>query len=217
MDKKIIKLSKGFTLIELIVVMSVFLFVIGAAIGIFISIVQNQKRVLAEEQLLNQISYAEEYMSKALRMAKTATTAQDISCLGQEGFIYLLTRHPADVGNVYNGIRFLNQSDNGVCQEFFLDNGVLKEIKYINGNTSAVALTSTNLTITSIRFSINGADGSVAGQVCNGNPGQCGASYDDVVQPKVTILLNVSIPGGSTRTIQTTVSRKNLNVNNGQR
>ena len=59
--------NKGFTLIELIVVMTVFLLVIGAAMGIFISIVQNQKKILSEQELLNQISYVEEYMSKALR------------------------------------------------------------------------------------------------------------------------------------------------------
>ena len=38
------KIKRGFTIIELIIVMAVFLFVIGAAIGIFISIVKNQKR-----------------------------------------------------------------------------------------------------------------------------------------------------------------------------
>ena len=71
--KKIIKEKKsaGFTIIELIVVMAVFLFVIGAAISVFISIIQHQKRVLAEQQILNQISYVEEYMSKSLRTANT--------------------------------------------------------------------------------------------------------------------------------------------------
>ena len=49
--------KKGFTIIEMVVVMAVFLFIVGAAISIFISVIQNQRRVLAEQQTLNQISY----------------------------------------------------------------------------------------------------------------------------------------------------------------
>jgi prepilin-type N-terminal cleavage/methylation domain-containing protein len=208
------KLSKGFTIIELIVVMAVFLFIIGAAIGIFLSIVQNQKKVLADQEFLNQISYVQEYMSKALRMAKTAVTSSDTDCLPL-GYIYFLTRSNA---GFYQGIKFINQSDNNICQEFFLDaDGVLKEIK---GGGSPVALTSTNLQIKSARFSINGSNGSTFASASGGCSGttQCGAWYKDAVQPRVTILLNVSISGDSSiRTVQTTVSQRNLNVNNGQR
>jgi len=239
------KTFKGFTLIELIVVMAVFLFIIGAAIGIFISIVQNQKRVLSETQLLNQISYVEEYMSKALRMAKTA----EDSCI-LPGYVYLLTQYDTNL-QAFRGIRFLNPSYTPtVCQEFFLDGSgtasnpyVLKEIK--NGGAS-VALTPTNLqfdTAKPIRFAINGSDGSasIPGSSSCSISSQCGASNADDFQPRVTILLNVAIPGASNgktctdssqcssgqtcisglcvpaRTIQTTVSLRNLNINNGQR
>lgn len=217
------KLSKGFTIIEMIVVMAVFLFVIGATISIFISIIQNQKRVLSEQQLLNQISYTEEYMSKALRMARAEL---DEGCLldsngdDHPGYIYLLTRWDPNLDR-YKGIKFINQSDvfssqNPTCQEFFLDNitdpsrPVLKELK---GSGDAVALTSTNLQIdpeNPIRFSVNGSLGNCGGL----DP--CGASSEPgTTQPKVTILLNIKIPGDnqqSTRTIQTTVSERNLNV-----
>lgn len=188
------KLSKGFTLIELIVVMAVFLFVIGTALGIFISIVQNQKRVLAEQQVLSQISYVEEYMSKALRMANVAG---DDSCIPQ-GHIYLLTNYDQS-SQFFRGIKFINQSDvnpaiiNSGCQEFYLDNGILKEVR---GNASPVALTSDKLKINSIKFSVNGV------------------SSADRIQPRVTILLNVNIPGdnqGANRIIQTTVSQRNIN------
>lgn len=223
-------IGAGFTLIELIVVMTIFLFVIGAAITIFISVFQNQKRVLAEQELLNQISYTEEYMSKALRMAKAET---DENCLrytdinGQlsddshPGFIYLLTRYDQTAA-IFRGIKFLNQSggDTGVavCQEFFLDGEgitadpyILKEIKE---NGEAVALTSTSLQINFVKFSINGSDGSAfVSASCTSTI--CGASNDDLNQPRVTILLNMKIAGDNqepARTIQTTVSQRNLNV-----
>lgn len=203
--------DRGFTLIELVVVMAIFLFVIGAAIGIFIYIVQNQKKVLSEQQLLNQISYVEEYMSKSLRMAKAD---EEGNCITAR-YIYLLTNQ---VSGSYRGIKFFNQS-NKVCQQFFLDVASPADSRLIlwekKGNNSPVALTSTNLKINSIRFAINGLDGSVHGQNCDGTPDQCGASMMDVVQPKVTILLNITIDGDSSepnRIIQTTVSVRNLNV-----
>lgn len=213
------KLSKGFTLIELIVVMAVFLFVIGAAITIFISIVQHQKRVLAEQQLLNQISYVEEYMSKALRMANADNLG---SCLGLDntGYIYLLTRYDL-VSQVFKGIKFINQSDNNACQEFFLDSGdastqlVLKEEKNNNPGT-ITPLTPDNLQINYIKFSINGSNGSTFTSLSCPTNLQCGASNaDTTTQPRVTILLDVKIPGDSQepdRIIQTTVSQRNLNV-----
>jgi prepilin-type N-terminal cleavage/methylation domain-containing protein len=227
---KLINKSKGFTLIELIVVMAIFLFIIGAAISIFISMVQQQKKVLAEQQLLSQISYVEEYMSKAFRVAKTETTE---GCLldthgantNYPGYIYLLTRYDSTMGQ-FRGIKFINQ-DNGYCQEFFLsgsgtsaDPYILKELKGANGvsdnnDNDAVALTATNLQISSVKFSINGSNGSTFTEQSQKNTcttSQCGASNTDTIQPRVTMLLSVSIPGESARTFQTTISQRNLNV-----
>ncbi len=53
-------------MIELIVVMAVFLLIIGGAVGIFISIIGSQRRLLYEQELLNQTSYIEEHISKVL-------------------------------------------------------------------------------------------------------------------------------------------------------
>jgi len=216
------KKSRGFTLIELAVVLATFLFVIGAAIGIFIYIVQHQKKVLAEQQLLSQISYAEEHMSKALRMAKIETTEGCLvdthgSATDNTGYIYLLTRYDQDL-QAFKGIKFINQSDNNACQEFFLDNDdleniVLKELKNSTNDSDAVPLTSTNMQIKSVKFSINGSNGSTFASASCPTDSQCGASIEDSVQPRVTILLNISIPGDRqepTRTIQTTVSQRNI-------
>jgi hypothetical protein len=210
--------------------MAIFLFVIGAAIGIFISIIQYQKRVLSEQQLLNQISYAEEYMSKALRMAK-AELNEDclVDALNNDhpGYIYLLTHYDQPSG-LYRGIKFINQSDIDpstgfpVCQEFFLDGNGSANNPYIlkekRGSNTPVAITPTDLQINSIKFSINGADGSTTG--CNNTdqcqaPNCCGTSEIDTVQPRVSILLSIQLPGNNqepTRIIQTTVSQRNLNV-----
>ena len=205
------KTSKGFTLIELIIVMAVFLFIVGAALGIFISIVQSQRRVLAEQQFLNQISYVEEHMSKALRMADTESALTDPenynnsnACL-PPGYIYQLVNK---VGEVYTGIKFLNASDGDACYKFYVGGTGTSGDPYIlyeqKNNGTAVPLNSTNLIINSIRFSINGGDDTVGGAFAS-------TSASVQPQPKVTILINVNVNGLSSKTIQTTVSRRNLN------
>jgi prepilin-type N-terminal cleavage/methylation domain-containing protein len=206
-------MEKGFTLIELIVAIAVFLLIIGVAITIFISIVINQRIILSQQQLLNQTSYVEEYMSKALRMAKKDATG---ACLIDEygdphqGYIYLLTRPDTNLG-IYKGIKFIN-ANNNACTEFFLDDSsgaiILKEIR---DGSDPVPLTSEKLEIISVRFGINGGTG------CYSGTAECpiGASENDVVQPRVTISIEIKIAGDDespTRRIQTTVSQRNLNA-----
>lgn len=226
-------LGKGFTIIEMIVVIAVFLFVVGAALGIFIQLVISQKRVLAQQQILSQISYVQEYMSKALRMAKTSRTQEDIACMEAGGRIYILTQHNGS----YKGIKFINQSnlENNIpiCQEFYLDGGVLKELKNSINTDDAVALTSSSIVhIKDVKFAING---SVTPHCINDS--SCGAFGTDEVQPRVTILMEVFLPNGTgtacdeyadcqnntkcdmainqcqpVQVFQTTISQRNLNA-----
>ncbi|TSC95047.1 MAG: hypothetical protein CEN87_59 [Parcubacteria group bacterium Licking1014_1] len=221
------KSSKGFTLIELIVVIAVFLFVIGAAIGIFISIMQHQKRILSEQELLNQASYIMEYMSKAMRMARKDLTGD---CLIDDqgnswpGYVYLLTK-PDNSTGFYKGVKFINQSDcdiegNCACQQFYAEyidpnnhamGFILKETKKYNYSESdfPVFLTSNNLKINYIRFGVNGRNG------CYGAGCANGAQESDDVQPRITVFLNIQTQGNESqpiKKIQTTVSQRGLNI-----
>lgn len=197
----------GFTLIELIVATTVFLLVVGIAVAIFVSIIHHQRNILNEQQLLNQVSYAEEYMSKALRMAKTA---DDDACV-PEGYIYLLTRPNASLG-YYEGLKFINQSDNDACWEFFLESLDPEDpttpfvLKHIKNEGEAIPLMSGNLEIDFIRFSINGSDGSIAE-----SGSFSGATTDDEIQPRATIILGIKASDAE-KIIQTTVSQRNLNI-----
>ncbi len=204
------KKDKGFTLIEMIVVMAVLLFVVGTAINIFISIAQHQRVILSEQEILNQTSFVLERMSKALRVAKKDSTG--VCLTGYAGHNYLLTR---PINGVYTGIKFINQSDGDACQEFYLDitdvdNPVLKEVRGIG--KPAVALTSDRLMINSIRFGINGRDGSVTANPLDVTDDD-GIQYG--IQSRVTIFLDIQTKGGNEPTIekiQTTISQRDLNV-----
>jgi hypothetical protein len=70
----------------------------------------------------------------------------------------------------------------------------------------AIPLTSEKFRINSIRFGINGTEGTI------GSPNN--ASQGNGVQPKVTIVLDIQSqnPPGRIKKIQTTVSQRNLNV-----
>lgn len=188
--------KKGFTIIELIVVMAVFLLVLSTTVLIFTSIIRNQKKILTEQEILNEVSYIIEHVSKALRMAKT----DDGSCLGLDyvNYNYKLTHQKS---NFFEGIKFVNQSDGDVCQEFYLDDAtsILYEVR--NG-LEPVPLTSNKFKVNYVKFIINGTstlDGSF---------------LQDGSQSKVTIVLDIESKSGDLQNqhIQTTISQRNLNI-----
>lgn len=189
--------NKGFSLIELVVVLTLFLIIGAVTVNIFISIVKNQRRVVEEQELLNQVSFASEYMSKALR---SAIADPNGACLGVSGRVYLLpfSRCPNGTLEACNGIKFVDSSDNNACKEFFLDisvnpiNPPLREIK--NGVTQN--LLSDKLIIKHGRFIINGDK--ALHVVASGG----------ATQPKVTFLLEVSTAANqSKKIIQSTISQ----------
>lgn len=196
--------QRGFTMIELIFSMAMFLIILGVTLDIFISIVQQQERILAEQELLSQASYAIEYMSRALRVAAKDPTG---TCLGSAGDVYLLT-HCSFNGSACGGIKFINALDNNACEEFFLDTA---------GNPSNPTLKFTaddnesdGQSLISDTYKIN-----TLGFIINGNPSLASASSTDTIQPRITMLLNIQTQNLSTpidKIIQTTVSQRNLNV-----
>ncbi len=180
--------SKGFTLVEILVASLISLLIISVASGLFVSLVRNQRRVLAKQQLLNQTSYIIEYMSRALRMARKDRTG---TCLSTTGLNY--ENPEGDISK----IKFINHSENDICQEFSWNEieGRLEESK--DSGSFFVPLTSDKLQINSLKFKIFGEVGG------------------DGLQPRVTIFLEVQVRGGEDQPkiqIQTTISQRNLDV-----
>ena len=64
------KRNKGFTIIEMLVAVTIFTLVTGSITGLFISSIRSQSKVLTTQKLLDEASYAMEYMGRFLRMAK---------------------------------------------------------------------------------------------------------------------------------------------------
>lgn len=197
---KILKNQEGFTLMEIVVVLALFLIITGVTIDLFVSIVQQQKRVLSEQELLNQTSYITEYISRALKMAIKDPSG---SCLGQTGNVYVLTHCPNGTFEACNGVKFINASDSNACEEIFLDttNPTIPVLKEIKNGASAQNILSDKFNVQYARF------------VINGDKTLHLATDTNTVQPRITLLFDVRIQSSGIwheKIIQTTASSRNL-------
>jgi len=179
--------------VELVVVVAILALVIVTTVSLFVSMIRSQKRILAEQELLNQSSYVIEYIGRAIRMA-----GEDIdgACLGTEniGKSYLLTDKNEDnpLGNEYSGIKFINSSNKNICQKFVLDLSYrIKESK--DGGSTFGFLTADFLQVNFFHFKL----------------------YEDSsTQPRVTVFMDIQIKGTEgdepRENIQTTISQRNI-------
>jgi len=130
--------QQGVTLLEIMIAISVFSILIVAAIGLFSSLIKNQKELLDRAYVLNTLSYSTEYMAKSLRMAQKDIVG---NCIGKnENFVLQ--------GEA--GIKFLNY--NNECQEFWLEGGGIK-VRKLNFTHN---LTPSNINVEGLSFVLLG-------------------------------------------------------------
>jgi len=186
-------MNKSYTLIEVLVAVSIFTIIIAAPTGFLVGSLKAQQKALASQKLLGNTSYTLEYMSRALRMAKKDKWGECIT-----------DKYNYENPDGESSIRFLNYDL--LCQEFFLQGTQLYERKSTNKSTEnfgdPVALTSEDLDIIpeKAKFKLSGE------------------SQTDYDQPRVTLFLEIKGGKGQmeeTRPlikIQTTISQRNLDV-----
>lgn len=129
--------EKGITLVEMLVVIGIFSLIAGAISGPFLSGISSQRKILANQEILDQTSYVLEYMSRALRMAKKD---QNGTCIPAK----------TNYQKLANGIKFLNY--NNECQQFYLEQSQLKE----NKAGTILPLTSNLIKVRSFRIQLSG-------------------------------------------------------------
>jgi type II secretory pathway pseudopilin PulG len=183
--------KNGYTLIEVLAATTIFFIATSSLITFFSGAIKSQRDSLASQELIDNISYSLEYMSKALRMARKDDVGE-VNCLSGSKLNYEITRFGV-------GIKFRNYKD--YCQEFFLDNNRIKEWKNVEGVISENYLTSENIEVS--LFSIGPSDS---------------WDQDDDLQPKITIfiemkgLLTAQESEQPVIRIQTSISQRNLDV-----
>ncbi len=128
-------MNKGITLIELLLSVGLFSIVIISFLQLFGSAFKEQRKILIKNALLNNASYAIEYMARALRMAQKDENETCIS----GGSNYEITPSAEE-------IKFLNYK--GECQKFLLSNDSLKVAK----SSAEMDLTSSALKVKKLKF-----------------------------------------------------------------
>ncbi len=186
-----VKNKAGFTLVEMIVGITIFSIILSAVAGLFATSLKAQRSNLAVEESLSQTSYVLEYMSRALRMAKKDLSA---SCLSLRGYNYENTNN--DTSKI-KFIKFDYSQNYDACYEFSLQGGILQESRTSlqTGVKTTQNLTSANLAINQLVFKLTGEN------------------QNNDIQPRVVIVLNLAGRENSQLQIQTTVSQRNLDVN----
>jgi len=185
-----VKMSKGFTLVELLVAMSVFIILVTIVADLFFVSFLAEKRLLAADVVFDQTSFLAEYLSRSLRMARKELAAP--VCLSENGLNYELTRFD---GSKYAGIKFINSQN--ACQEVFVETGT-KRLKEIKAGLEQY-LTSSNVEVSAFNLNL------------------IGESQTDHLQPRVTFFLSLSRAATRTATaplleIQTSLSQRKLDL-----
>lgn len=198
-------MKKGFTLAELLVVTFVVSLILGATIDLFLSAIASQKRNLAKQELLNQISFVLDYISRELRMAKKDDLEGE-NCLAGEKVNYEIGEEDKKIYEIEEEGKkiFLKESKKisfknfeGKCQSFYFDeqSGTIKT-KVWTSSKEEYDLPITSVKINLLKFLI------------------CGEEQGDGLQPRVTILLEAETKEKRPIQIkfQTTISQRDLDV-----
>jgi len=189
-------MKNGYTLIEVLVAVGIFTILIAAPTGFFVGSLRGQLKALSSQKLLDNTSYALEYISRSLRMAKKELSADPLTACLLEGGTSLYGRN-YQITRGGNGLKFKNYKDE--CQEFFLD-GSDSRLKESKNGATPIALTAEDLEIISLKFKLSGE------------------SQTDNDQPRVTLFLEIKGGKGQMEElqplikIQTTISQRNLDV-----
>ncbi len=183
----------GLTLIEILVVIGVFSGLMSVIAGIFISNSRIQRRGIAVQKALGETSYAVEYMTRSMRMAKSD---DDGDCLdsGYEYYTY-------QVRNGGEEVRYIDYRDRCVNFVFDYDEGAIKKGLRTNGTWEEYYLTSEVLNVNNLHFSTNVSPDSGTADL-----------FEE--QPAVTLVMELeeTETGQWGTRVQTSVTRRKLDI-----
>ncbi|MFA5208609.1 MAG: type II secretion system protein [Candidatus Paceibacterota bacterium] len=186
--------TKGFTLVETLVALLIFGFVSVILVNIFVSVLNSQKRILQNQELMNQSSYALEYMTKAIRMTEKDMTG---ACSGAAGENFRVGTSPVSIAFLAYDLKDSTYK----CVQFLIEDNAIKERRSTDGNLPS----GTALPITSSAVSVERLEFYVTGDILGDN-----------IQPKITIMIKMKSLSSSTNApviiVQTTVSQRKLDI-----
>lgn len=189
----------GFTLIEIMVTITVFSLIFGIISALFVSAIKAQRKSLISQELLSQASYTMEYMSRQIRMAENyqGGFVPPGGCTSTDG------NYNYEINANATSVKFASYANpTPCCMEFYLagDDRLRRKIYKCSSNNTDEYLTPANFIVE--RFKIYRIDSKV------------GVSGE---QPRITLFLkmrsnSVNLKEQKTIEIQNTISQRDLNV-----
>lgn len=162
-----IKENKGYTLMEIVVSVGIFVIAITSVSAIFRYAIEGQRRTIAVQTTEDSLRYAFEAVSKELRQAKRS----DEECESIMGVTY------ADQNRIFNqnaaGDEIYFRNKNGECVRYYLNTAQLMRGTYDDsGLIYSGPITPDEIDISGLAFNINDNDINV--------------QFDQRIQPYVT-------------------------------
>ncbi|MFA6376211.1 MAG: prepilin-type N-terminal cleavage/methylation domain-containing protein [Candidatus Paceibacterota bacterium] len=208
--KKTLPERSGFTLVEILVSISIFALAMTVVTQLFIYSLRAEKRLVAHSQLINEMSYNMEHFARDIRMAKKRLQADPAPyCLSTVGVNF----DEIKTGGIVTGLKFKNTNLSGGidCIQYYACNpsqpcysslglgalgysGVTALIESHAGTngTFDLPVTSPKINITNFKLVV------------------VGESQEDEIQPRVTMYIQAKNEENEVLESQLTVSQRDI-------
>ncbi|MBI2459341.1 MAG: prepilin-type N-terminal cleavage/methylation domain-containing protein [Parcubacteria group bacterium] len=141
-----IKDNKGVSLIELLVAVTIFTFLILLAVQIFKMVVDGQRSAIAAQNTQENMRYALEKISKEIRMARISNQECESIFFPPATASYKVYNTAAGASQLY----FKNKD--GVCLAYYLSNNRLKIIAGIGAGARSDFITPAKVEVSNLKF-----------------------------------------------------------------
>ena len=193
------KFHQGFTLIEMMVALSLFTIVVTIAVGAFLSLIGSSKGVQSEQSVMATLTFVLDSMTREIRTG-TEYYCSNSNFSNQES----LTKGKNCSATEKGGISFIEAGSSlstSILEKriaYYFDSAS-GEIRRRIGSGSPQSIVSKGITINKAEFFVTGTE-------------RFSENDTDTVQPTVTIILEAQDELGATTTLQTTVTQRELDI-----
>lgn len=212
LDTKYIKqkTNGGFTLIEMLVSLSLFTIVVTIVAGSLLVLINNNQTVQAEQSAMTTLSFAMDSMTREIRTGLKYYCANS-DFRNQEAFVSPaldVNDCPDGKGAGYNkqGLSFV-EAGNSITSKvsgatriaYYFDNNLKTILRRVGNTTAAESIIPSGITVTNAEFFVTGSEALTT-------------LNTDTNQPTVTIVINALDASGKSYVLQTTITQRGLDI-----
>lgn len=205
MDSIYQKKNTGFTLIEMLVSLSLFTIVVTIAVGAFLSLIGASKSVQGEQSVITTLTFVLDSMTREIRTGTNYYCNTRTALEGLPVSTTTVNDCETSYANTNHGLSFIEAGSSvtsGASSKriaYYYDsqsatNTIMRRV----GSGTPQSIVSDGITITKAQFFVSGTTRLGAGT--------------DTNQPTVTIILEARDEAGATTTLETTVTQRELDI-----